>query len=332
MPRRGSWPPDRALAARVASGDDGAFAQLTARHRDALVSYAARRLGGSRDQAEDAVQDALVKALRALRRGKLPDNPRAWLFVIVRNCCFDLHRAVPATDELADELAADGADTADRVSHRDRLERVVTAIGDLPDSQRAMIVGRELEGLSYQELADHHRTSVGAVKSLLVRARRTLAAQPQLQAIGLPLAMVAARLRRVPALLSAPVGDPGTSLAAIATVAVTALPVAAPVSAPSPAHAHVLAAHTRQVDAGAAAPRGRPLAPSSPAAPERKDAGTATVVAACTSGQPLDGFSARSLREALDHLPDDVAQYYDCQDAIERAWLRVQAAAPRSGP
>jgi RNA polymerase sigma factor (sigma-70 family) len=329
MPRRSAWPADRTLAARVADGDDGAFAQLTARHRDALVSYATRRLGGSRDLAEDAVQDALVKALRALRRGKLPENPRAWLFVIVRNCCFDVHRAVPATDALADDVAVAGPDTADRVSHQDRLDRVVSAIGDLPDSQRAMIVGRELEGLSYQELADHHRTSVGAVKSLLVRARRTLAAQPQLQAIGVPLAMIAARLRRVPALLSAPIADPGTSVAAIATVAVTALPAPAP--APPPSHARARAVQTVQATRARAVVRERPIASPHRAAPARKDADTATVVAACTAGHSLDGFTAHALLRALAHLPDDVAQYYDCQDPIGRALLRAQADAPHPG-
>ena len=71
---------DRALAARVSAGDDAAFALLASRHRAALVRYAAHRLGGDRHAAEDAVQDALIKGLAAMRNGKVPEAPRAWLY------------------------------------------------------------------------------------------------------------------------------------------------------------------------------------------------------------------------------------------------------------
>src|SRR5436190_18190859 len=174
---------DRALAARVAAGDDAAFARLAARHRAALVRFAAQRLGGDRHAAEDAVPDALIKALAAMRNGKVPEVPRAWLFVIVRNCCVDLGRGGAPTEALAEHLVDAGAPTVERAIHGERLGRVVAAIGDLPASQRTMIVGRELEGGSYEELAQRNATTVGAVKSLLVRARRSLAAQPSLHGI-----------------------------------------------------------------------------------------------------------------------------------------------------
>jgi RNA polymerase sigma factor (sigma-70 family) len=323
------WPSDRALAARAAGGDDGAFAELAARHRPALVRYAARRLGGSRDQAEDAVQEALVRALRALRAGKLPEAPRAWLFVIVRNCCWDLARGLPATDALGDDVSAPGTDPADRAGHHDRLERVVAAIGELPASQRAVLVGRELEGRSYQELADRQRTTVGAVKSLLVRARRTLAAQPQLQAAGAPIALFAARIRRCLELLSAPVTDHATGVAAIATVAVTALPVTLPVGARErpPAPARTVQAHARS-PAPARAVRATRVPVSSHGAPRNAD--PAAVVRACAAGQPLDGrFTAAALGRAVHRITDDVAQYLDCRGTIERAWMRALAADAR---
>jgi RNA polymerase sigma-70 factor (ECF subfamily) len=326
------------LAARVAAGDDGAFAELAARHRPALVGYAVRRLGGSRDQAEDAVQEALVRALRALRAGKLPETPRAWLFVIVRNCCWDLARGLPATDALGDELSAPGIDPADRAGHHDRLERVVAAIGELPASQRAVLVGRELEGRSYQELAERQRTTVGAVKSLLVRARRTLAAQPQLQAAGAPIALFAARMRRCFELLSAPVTDHATGVAALATVAVTALPVTLPVAArertPSPARAARAAyvAHVRtRPPAPARLVHGAAAQAATNGAPRNGD--PAAVVRACAAGRPLDGrFTAAALGRAVHQIPDDVAQYGDCRGAIQRAWFRAQAAGAQGQP
>jgi RNA polymerase sigma-70 factor (ECF subfamily) len=323
------------LAARVAAGDDGAFAELAARHRPALVGYAVRRLGGSRDQAEDAVQEALVRALRALRAGKLPETPRAWLFVIARNCCWDLARALPATDALGDDVSAPGIDPADRAGHHDRLERVVAAIGELPASQRAVLVGRELEGRSYQELAERQRTTVGAVKSLLVRARRTLAAQPQLQAAGAPIALFAARMRRCFELLSTPVTDHATGVAALATVAVTALPVTLPVAArertPAPAHAAHAARTRARPPAPARVVRGATAQASNHGAPRNAD--PAAVVRACAGGQPLDGrFTAAALGRAVHQIPDDVAQYLDCRGAIQRAWLRAQAAGARGQP
>jgi RNA polymerase sigma-70 factor, ECF subfamily len=328
-PVAGPWPSDRALAARVAGGDDGAFADLAARHRPALVGYAVRRLGGSRDQAEDAVQEALVRARRALRAGKLPEAPRAWLFVIVRNCCWDLARGLPAADPLGDEVSAPGTDPA--AGHHDRLERVVAAIGELPASQRAVLVGRELEGRSYQELAERQRTTVGAVKSLLVRARRTLAAQPQLQAAGAPIALFAARMRRCFELLSAPVTDHATGVAAIATVAVTALPVTLPVGARErpPAPARTAQAHARS-PAPARTVRPARAPASSNGAPRNAD--PAAVVRACAAGQPLDGrFTAAALGRAVHVIPDDVAQYLDCRGTIQRAWMRAQAADARGG-
>jgi RNA polymerase sigma-70 factor (ECF subfamily) len=332
-PVAGPWPSDRALAARVAGGDDGAFAELAARHRPALVGYAARRLGGSRDHAEDAVQEALVRALRALRGGKLPEAPRAWLFVIVRNCCWDLARGLPATDALGDELSAPGTDPADRAGQHDRLQRVVAAIGELPASQRAVLVGRELEGRSYRELAERQRTTVGAVKSLLVRARRTLAAQPQLQAAGAPIALFAARLRRCFEVLAAPVTDHATGVAAIATVAVTALPVTLPAGARDhpptavrvvPVKAHVRPpAPARPVEGAGAHTSGRHAT---------RDADPAHVVRACAAGASLDGrFTAAALGRAVHQIPDDVAQYGDCRGTIQRAWMRAQAADARGG-
>ena len=340
---------DRALAARVAAGDDAAFALLASRHRAALVRYAAHRLGGDRHAAEDAVQDALVKGLAAMRNGKVPEAPRAWLFVIVRNCCVDLGRGGAPTDPLADHLVDAGAPTAERAIHGERLGRVVSAIGDLPASQRTMIVGREFEGRSYEELARRNATTVGAVKSLLVRARRTLAAQPSLHSTVLPVLALGGRLRdalalagervgRLADLLAAPLASQGTSVAAVGVIAVAALPApggAIAARAGGPDHAAIAP------PAISAAAHGRPVAqrqaPSAargarPGGGPVLDDDAAAVLRACAGGdEHLAGrFTAGALRQALAKLPADLAEYTTCGDAIQRAWMRTLDRMPRA--
>src|SRR5204863_5780800 len=131
-----------------------------------------------------------------------------------------------------------GAPTLERAIHGVRRGLAVAAIGDLPASQRTMIVGRELKGGSYEELAQRNATTVGAVKSLLVRARRSLAAQPSLHGIVLPVLVLGGRLRdalvggracveragRLADLVAAPLASQGTSVATVGVIAVAALP------------------------------------------------------------------------------------------------------------
>ncbi|MCW3011507.1 MAG: Sigma-70 region 2, partial [Solirubrobacterales bacterium] len=69
--------------------DEDGLVRLAEAERGALVAFARRRLGSGPDEAEDAVQDALVKALRAVRRGARPERGRAWLFTILAHCCAD---------------------------------------------------------------------------------------------------------------------------------------------------------------------------------------------------------------------------------------------------
>src|SRR5829696_7566992 len=81
---------DRRLAARAGEGDERAFAELVERHRDALLRYVARRFRP--DHAEDAVQEALLSAHRALIAGARPADVRAWLATIAWQRAFDLSR------------------------------------------------------------------------------------------------------------------------------------------------------------------------------------------------------------------------------------------------
>lgn len=174
---------DDRLVARVRAGDDRAFAVLVTRYREPLLGYAARLAGGSHADAEDIVQDAFIRALAGLRASDRPMTVRPWLYAIVRNRAFDLHRSSAARRAAGDAgarhlalvPAANEADPAQRTVAREDFDRVVRELGRLPARQRDALVHRELGGASHVELADALGTTVAGIKALLVRARSSLA-------------------------------------------------------------------------------------------------------------------------------------------------------------
>ena len=103
---------DAELAQRLAAGDDRAFADLDARHRAALTRYAGRLLRRSEHDAEDVVQDVLIRAHDVLRRGDGPDELRPWLYRLTRNRAIDeLRRARWGVESLRDDDRACGRST-----------------------------------------------------------------------------------------------------------------------------------------------------------------------------------------------------------------------------
>jgi RNA polymerase sigma factor (sigma-70 family) len=166
---------DEALVAALRAGDDDAMTEIDHRYRDRLLAYVRRMSAGA--DAEDVVQDVLARAYTALRADDRPMALRAWLYRVAHNRCLDVLRGAPARVVLSDEIEL-GAATAtlpELVAGRERLRQVVADIQDLPDQQRSALIIRELEGLSYEELAAALDTTVPAIKSLLVRARMNLA-------------------------------------------------------------------------------------------------------------------------------------------------------------
>jgi RNA polymerase sigma factor (sigma-70 family) len=149
-------------------------------HLDAAFNYA-RWLTKSDADAEDVVQDAAVRALRffsSLRN----DDARAWLLTIVRNTWYARIAKVGRTDQHAvfddmkDERPDQQLDPEALVIQRQAVERVQRAIGELPVDFREVIVLRELEGLSYKEIAAVIAAPIGTVMSRLARARERLLA------------------------------------------------------------------------------------------------------------------------------------------------------------
>ena len=140
------------------------------RHRDRVYRIAVRMLGDEND-AEDATQDAFVLAWRRLPEFRADSQFSTWLHRIVTNRCLDMLRARRPTTTLPESREAPASRPDRIVEARWQVEDLKVAIADLSPEQRAAFVLRELEGLSYQEIADALELSVPAVKSRLHRAR-----------------------------------------------------------------------------------------------------------------------------------------------------------------
>ncbi|MCW3046813.1 MAG: polymerase sigma factor, partial [Solirubrobacterales bacterium] len=163
---------DDQLVALFRMGYEDAFRVIHDRYRQRLFAYTRQMLAGSRSDAEDALQDVFLRAYNALRRDDRPVTLRAWLYRVAHNRCIDqLRRPLPAPADLFETSRAPLQDPMSTAERREDLRRLVEDVGRLPEQQRSALLMRELEGLSYAELADALDVSVPAIKSLLVRAR-----------------------------------------------------------------------------------------------------------------------------------------------------------------
>jgi RNA polymerase sigma factor (sigma-70 family) len=170
---------DDDLVARFRSGDDAPFAEIHRRYRGPLTAFARRMLRGTGHDADDVVQDALIRAYRGLRVTDRPMALRPWLYMIVRNRALDALRSPQRTDCFDDEAglaAVPATDPAQRFAERDEIRQLVAEIGRLPERQRMALVMREFDGCSHVETARRLGTTVPATKSLIIRARSNLGA------------------------------------------------------------------------------------------------------------------------------------------------------------
>jgi RNA polymerase sigma-70 factor (ECF subfamily) len=169
---------DEALVAAIRSGSDAAFAAIVHRYEGALTGYARQVLGGRHHDAEECVQDAFVRALRAIRAGDADIALRPWLHTIVRNRCFDqLRRANRTTDlEPHEAVLADmGPGPVSTIGRREDLARVIGGLGGLPERQRQALLMHELEDRSHSHIGRVLGVSAGASKALVHRARQGVA-------------------------------------------------------------------------------------------------------------------------------------------------------------
>lgn len=165
---------DLALMGRVAKGDEAAYRLLSRRHVPAMLGLARRILGNAAD-AEDVVQEAMLRVWTHAPRWEPLAAFRTWLTRIVVNLCLDRKRKAPWVDlEAAGEIADPAPNAGDEAERNERDRLVDQAIAQLPDRQRTAIVLTYGEGMSNAEVAEVMGTTVSAVETLLVRGKQGL--------------------------------------------------------------------------------------------------------------------------------------------------------------
>ncbi|HVF79599.1 MAG TPA: sigma-70 family RNA polymerase sigma factor [Solirubrobacteraceae bacterium] len=163
---------DEQLVALFRAGNDAAFSVIHDRYRQRLFAYSRQMLGGSRQDAEDALQDVFLRAYSSLRTSDRPVSLRAWLYRVAHNRCIDhLRKPVPPPVDLFETSRKPLHDPISESERREDLRQLIQDVRRLPDQQRSALLMREMDGMSYAELGDALGVSLQAVKSLLVRAR-----------------------------------------------------------------------------------------------------------------------------------------------------------------
>jgi RNA polymerase sigma factor (sigma-70 family) len=171
---------DERLVAMIRDGHARAFEALFDRYHSRLLAFCQHMLS-SREDAEDVLQEVFVAAHKAMLADNRRINVRPWLYRIARNRCLNhLRRPVPEGQDSMDiHPHENGTNTLERVQNREEFRRLLADVGHLPETQRTALLLREIDALSYEEIAQAMNTSVPSVKSLLVRARITLAEASQ---------------------------------------------------------------------------------------------------------------------------------------------------------
>lgn len=169
---------DAAAVAAARAGDRAGFEWLVRRHQQRALAVALGVLR-NREDARDACQEAFLRVYRGLDRFDGESQFTTWLHRIVVNLCIDrLRGAAPAGVALDDVLPTlAGDDDPGRALEGSELgERIRAALDRLSSNHRTVLVLREVQGLSYQEIADAMACSVGTVMSRLFHARRKMQA------------------------------------------------------------------------------------------------------------------------------------------------------------
>jgi RNA polymerase sigma-70 factor (ECF subfamily) len=177
--------PDEELVARAQMGDKRAFDLLVVKYQQKVASLIARYMRDS-SEVQDVTQEAFLKAYRALPRFRGDSAFYTWLYRIAINTVKN-HLVAQGRRPPGDDLEADVAEqmdmggrlrehaTPERELLTDEIARTVqAALDDLPDDLRTAIVLREIEGMSYEEIADALECPIGTVRSRIFRAREAI--------------------------------------------------------------------------------------------------------------------------------------------------------------
>jgi RNA polymerase sigma factor (sigma-70 family) len=167
---------DERLVTLTRRGNQAAYETLVQRYQSRLLAFC-RHMLGSREDAEDVLQEVFANAFNAIIGDDRAINVRPWLYRIARNRCLNHLRKIQpiGVDTLDDRVADHGISAADTAHRREEFRELLGDVRALPETQRTALLLREIDALSYDQIAEAMDTTVPSVKSLLVRARVALA-------------------------------------------------------------------------------------------------------------------------------------------------------------
>lgn len=172
---------ERELIARLQKRDEAAFEELIRQYEKKVYTLCFRMCGNSED-AEEAAQDAFLALWRGIDRFRQESSLSTWIYRLATNACIDTLRrrkkqsgSVSLDDE---ELFVDAVDTSpqpqETVEHRETQKLLQEGLSALPEEYRKVLILREIEGLSYTEIAESASIELGTVKSRISRGRSLL--------------------------------------------------------------------------------------------------------------------------------------------------------------
>jgi RNA polymerase sigma-70 factor, ECF subfamily len=175
---------EAALIERCAAGDDAAYTELVAEHQRMVVQLAMNLLG-DRDEALDLSQEVFLRVFRTISSFRGQSSLRTWIYRIAVNQARNRHRfwrrrhradqvSLDAHVQAHGELLSGESGPDRALAQKELASRLQRALDGLPFDQRTAIVLREVDGLSYEEIAFSLGVAVGTVKSRLTRARQAL--------------------------------------------------------------------------------------------------------------------------------------------------------------
>ena len=176
---------DEKLVTLTRRGNQSAYEALVGRYHARILGFT-RHMLASKEDAEDVTQESFAAAYSAMIADEREINVKPWLYRIARNRSLNHLRRQTSigVDDFDHHVANHGRTTEDEVSQREDLRQLMTDVRELPESQRTALLLREIDALSYDQIAEAMETTVPSVKSLLVRARGGLAEAAQARQIS----------------------------------------------------------------------------------------------------------------------------------------------------
>lgn len=172
---------ERELIARLQKRDEAAFEELIRQYEKKVYTLCFRMCGNSED-AEEAAQDAFLALWRGIDRFRQESSLSTWIYRLATNACIDTLRRRKKQSGSAslddEELFVDAVDTSpqpqETVEHRETQKLLQEGLSALPEEYRKVLILREIEGLSYTEIAESASIELGTVKSRISRGRSLL--------------------------------------------------------------------------------------------------------------------------------------------------------------